>query len=423
MQVRHGDNSSRNRPTRARNKLWAQDAMAEIEFLQVKLKVILARVAPTNFAATTERPATNRRSGRSLPYAAASRQWWRRTLRSRVHPREEGTEDALTAQQPTAQEVEAIRGAVERLLGNAIDATNGRCPKYRGILSWWSGNCIEAAFRNVHNAEAALSALYNGSELMAEIPEAARRARESLGVDDPMRDVAQRLLNARTAGGVVAPADLSKVIEAGHSAADRQRSRLRIFRNVLIIGTVITSLLLVALVLLSAWRPNLVPLCFVQDPAPTYPLPNVACPTKSLRELDLTNLQNAPSRLDFFVVATLGLMGGALSAALFIRDLYSNATPYNVSIPLAVLKLPAGALTGLVGIILLAGEFVPGFSAIDKPIQILAYALVFGFAQQLFTQVIDQRAQRLVNNVPTKARGAPASNTDRSVGSSETQPM
>ena len=29
----------------------------------------------------------------------------------------------------------------------------------------------------------------------------------------------------------------------------------------------------------------------------------------------------------------------------------------------------------------------------------------FGFAQQLFTHYLDQRAQRLVNAVPTKTRG------------------
>jgi hypothetical protein len=116
---------------------------------------------------------------------------------------------------------------------------------------------------------------------------------------------------------------------------------------------------------------------------------------------------------DLFAVALLGLVGGALSAAVFIRDLYTNATPYNVSIPLAMLKLPAGAMTALAGIILLAGEFVPGFTAVDKQIQILAYALVFGFAQQLFTQVVDQRARRLVSNVPTKARGISAPERDR----------
>jgi hypothetical protein len=124
---------------------------------------------------------------------------------------------------------------------------------------------------------------------------------------------------------------------------------------------------------------------------------------------------------DFFAVVMLGFMGGGLSAAVFIRDLYTNATPYSVSIPLALLKLPAGSLTAAVGMILLAGEFVPGFTAVDKQAQILAYALVFGFAQQLFTQVLDQRAQKLVASVPTKARGIAGPgdphydpNTDRS---------
>src|SRR4051794_25558072 len=115
MQLRKGDNSSLHRPSRARNKLWAQDAMAEIEFLQAKLTVISARAGPTSSGLTTETSATGRRPGRSLPGAAAPRQWWwrRRTLRSRVRPREGGAEDARTAQQPTAQEVQAIRGAVE----------------------------------------------------------------------------------------------------------------------------------------------------------------------------------------------------------------------------------------------------------------------------------------------------------------------
>jgi hypothetical protein len=309
---------------------------------------------------------------------------------------------------------------VKGLLNDAEDAANGEYPTYRRILSWWSGNCTEAAFRNAHNAEAILAVLYNAGELRAETPDAVRRARESLSLDDPMRDMAQKLLNSRTTSEAIAPTDLSKVIEAGHAAADRQRSRLRTFRNVLIVGILVTTLLLLALIALAAWRPALVPLCFVQDPAPSDSnLPNISCPVKSLRNLDLTQLHKAPSSLDFFIVATLGLTGGALSAALFIRDLYTNATPYNISVPLAMLKLPAGALTGLVGIILLAGEFVPGFSAIDKPAQILAYALVFGFAQQLFTQFVDQRAQRLVNNIPTKVRGASGPNPDRPGASTE----
>ena len=37
----------------------------------------------------------------------------------------------------------------------------------------------------------------------------------------------------------------------------------------------------------------------------------------------------------------MGLLGAALSAAVFIRGLYlNNSTPYNVAVPLALSKLP-----------------------------------------------------------------------------------
>jgi hypothetical protein len=51
-----------------------------------------------------------------------------------------------------------------------------------------------------------------------------------------------------------------------------------------------------------------------------------------------------------------------------------------------------------------AGDFIPGFTAIDKQSQILAYAVAFGFAQQLFTQLLDRRARDLTANIPTKAK-------------------
>jgi hypothetical protein len=353
--------------SRARTKLWAQEASAEIELLRSRLSVITARIE--SFGSRTTRP-------------------W------------------------LLKEQRATRVGVEHLLCRAMEAVNGEVPPYRRFITWWSGNCIEAAFRNTHNAEALIARLYSPGEVRAEIPEAIRRAKESLTLDDPMRLVAKELLDARQQNGRADPEALSKVIEAGHAAADRQRSRLRIFRNVLITGFAVTSLLLVGLVMLAFWKPHFVPLCFVQDPPPEdLALPNVVCPVRSDRVADMS-FTDVVSRPDFLVVATLGLMGGALSAALFIRDLYANATPYNVTVPLALLKLPAGALTGLTGIILLSGEFVPGFSAVDKSVQILAYALVFGFAQQLFTQYLDQRAQRLVNSVPTKARGTALAEPD-----------
>ena len=45
------------------------------------------------------------------------------------------------------------------------------------------------------------------------------------------------------------------------------------------------------------------------------------------------------------------------------------------------------------------GGFVPGLSALDTPAQILSWALVFGFSQQLFTRLVDQQGQTVLNSI------------------------
>jgi hypothetical protein len=73
-----------------------------------------------------------------------------------------------------------------------------------------------------------------------------------------------------------------------------------------------------------------------------------------------------------------------------------------VSTALAVLKVPSGALTAVIGMLLLAGGFVPGLTNLDNQPQVLAYALVFGVAQQIVTRVADGRAQEILDHLPSK---------------------
>ena len=47
-------------------------------------------------------------------------------------------------------------------------------------------------------------------------------------------------------------------------------------------------------------------------------------------------------------------------------------------------------------------NFIPGLSELDSQRQILAYALVFGYAQQIATRLLDQRAQGILESVPSK---------------------
>ena len=103
-----------------------------------------------------------------------------------------------------------------------------------------------------------------------------------------------------------------------------------------------------------------------------------------------------------WIVAGLGLLGGGLASAVSVRKVVRSAAPYDVPLALALLKVPTGALTAVAGILLLGGGFVPGFSELDTQRQILAYALIFGYAQQLATRYLDNRATALLAEVPSK---------------------
>ena len=67
---------------------------------------------------------------------------------------------------------------------------------------------------------------------------------------------------------------------------------------------------------------------------------------------------------------------------------------------------PTGALTAVGGLLLLrAGVLGPDLAA-SGTAQLVAYALVFGASQQAFTRLIDIQTQNVLDNIPTRNRGA-----------------
>jgi hypothetical protein len=98
-------------------------------------------------------------------------------------------------------------------------------------------------------------------------------------------------------------------------------------------------------------------------------------------------------------VELLGLTAAAVATAAAIRRLKGSSERYGLPVALAALKLPTGAITAFLGLLLMRGQFVPGLSALDTSAQILAWALVFGYAQQLFTRLVDQQGQAVADNV------------------------
>jgi hypothetical protein len=300
---------------------------------------------------------------------------------------------------------EAIRGHLRD-----ADTAVRRKPWYveYSPVDWWRGSSIEQAYRSLHAARVFLVELIGDEEADALVPGVVARVQSCLPATDPQRIEIEKLptTNDRKAKR----AELIHALELGYEASDDAHTRIRRFRNILLAAAVLIGLFTFLFIREVADTPTAVPLCFTPAvttaeaatlPAGTgTPARNrTVCPSaeQALGERPLT-----PSGTDVWIVAGLGLLGGGLASAVAVRKMVSSATPYDVPLALALLKVPTGALTSVAGILLLGGGFVPGFSELDSQRQILAYALVFGYAQQLATRYLDDRASSLLAEVPSK---------------------
>jgi hypothetical protein len=325
----------------------------------------------------------------------------------------------------------AAAEAVEDLLASADAACRppGR-RRRRSLLDRWRGGAVEHAYHSLHAAKIASVDLLSPEELEALTPGVLARLETCLPPQDVRRLKFETLIRPRpdprrhqqadptlgptradvcTQVELMKRAQLKQAMEIAYDASDQLHARVRGFRNVLLAATALIALFMMALVVVVARYPDGMPLCFipsitaaqatVDSPATRTVCPSGEDPPQAMPGADQ---RQKPEPGDVIIVAGLGLLGGALAAAFAIRNLRGTSTPYGVPIALTLLKVPTGSLTAVAGILLLGGNFVPGLSELDSQRQILAYALVLGYAQQLATRFIDDRAQSLLNSVPSK---------------------
>jgi hypothetical protein len=287
---------------------------------------------------------------------------------------------------------------------------------------------------NLDAAEAQLLNLAPASYVLGQMPCLLRHVQCHLPPADPARQEFERI--ARKLGindadrplpgnredqsleykKSVVEAERGKIVttvRAASSAALRERVRLRNFRNVVVVTTLFMALLAIGVALTGFLSPALIPLCFAPQESGQAV---VVCPTGQSAPFSTTASTNAQqpgaqvqdiddatkatvSRWDLIVVELVGLTAAAVAAAAAIRRIKGSSERYGLPVALAALKLPTGAITAFLGLLLMRGQFVPGLSALDTSAQILAWALVFGYAQQLFTRLVDQQGQTVLNNV------------------------
>lgn len=295
--------------------------------------------------------------------------------------------NGITARQDLAPEQEALAAGTTRLITRAREAAFRDNPIPSRWAMWWRGTLVDAAYQNLHAAESLITLLYNEREIKAEIPDAVARVEASVERNDPRREAALELLTSMesTLDLQLVRERLRKVVEVGYAHADQLHSRLRSFRNLVLTAAVAITIFMSAFVIIVWLNPTWVPMCFAPSGGARV------CPTGI----------GAPSGSDVLIVGLLGLLGGTLAAAVSISRLKGTSTPYDVPTALAVLKAPFGVMTAIGAVVIIRGGFVPGLSALDSQVQILAYALLFGYAQQLLTGFIDRQAQNILESMPS----------------------
>jgi uncharacterized membrane protein YczE len=277
---------------------------------------------------------------------------------------------------------------------------------------------LERTLGSLDAVEADLLRLAPDDYVRGLMPSLKAHVNRYLPKDDPRRTRLEPLVE-KAEKAPLSRAERGAAVAAYHAANSQRRRellRLRTFRNVLLVAAALLLGVAVALGILGSLRPDLIPLCFT-------PGQEVVCPTEETvlpptgggaagnSQADRTSTTDAStgdidkvmaetvSPWDLWLVEIIGLVAAAVASAFALRGIRGTSTPYSLPVALAALKLATGALTAFLGLLLMRGGFVPGLSALDSSAQILSWAIVFGYAQQLFTRFVDQQANNVLDSV------------------------
>jgi len=99
---------------------------------------------------------------------------------------------------------------------------------------------------------------------------------------------------------------------------------------------------------------------------------------------------------DLAAIELWGLLGGGVSVIAALGQLRVTSRPSSLQITQLILKPLAGAAVALFGIVLTQGGLFAQLQPVSSA-AIAAYALLFGFAQQALTRMVDKKASTLAN--------------------------
>jgi hypothetical protein len=284
----------------------------------------------------------------------------------------------------------------------------------RAFSLFYSGARIEQAWSAIHEAERAMINLFDAEVLRGRIPLLRTAVNAHLRAGDPERGRALRYLDdLEKPGREITDGDrkglrsklglahrssdekpgreithgdrerLRSILGLAHRSSDETNRQVRGFRNLWLVFALLLGAVLCVVGLVHVFDHSLISLCSndVEN------LKDDLCPGGG----------DVSGRFDVFEVELLGAVGGLLAAVMRLAKSRKMPGPYGVSVALNALKIVAGGGTALLGVLLLQKGLFVGLPA-QEGSKVIAYAALFGFAQQAFTTLVDQRASKLAES-------------------------
>lgn len=306
--------------------------------------------------------------------------------------------EALEAYEQVADELKRVRGrkgASENELkiveGNLDAAVRAMHPPEKkslcqGLKLYYSGAQIERTWSAIHRASSGLQMLYSNDELPAQ----AMRLRNLVGA---LPDLKQQLatlaattssLDSKRPDNKTRPM-FREIYQEAIGVSESLQIDARGLRNAMLVATGVLSVIVLGLGLVHLLNDSIISVCTERltdkGMVPT-------CPTG-----------DSSRGIDVMVIGLAGILGGILSVVIPLATGERIKTPYRVFNHQLMLKTIAGAGTAIAGVVLIESGLIPGFE-VKTTAELLGYAILFGFAQQAFTGMIDRRANSLAKATP-----------------------
>lgn len=244
----------------------------------------------------------------------------------------------------------------------------------------YSGARIETSWAALHRAEEALLGVQPAVAVVAQIPDLVAAVRNNLTTDDPRFETYLDELKeidpaCRPQASSLTPlqrAQVRAIRRAANIASDAAHGVVRKWRNVLMAVGSFVTLLVVALAIVHAAVPKFLPL--------TGP---------------------GGGGAEVWAVEAVGAFGGSVAAVLAVNRFSGFADPYGLPFYQALLRIPMAAATALLGAILMQAS-VLGALRPQEGSKLLAYSLLFGYAQEPLLRLVDRQAGKVLDPARTK---------------------